>query len=151
MANLKAPVSLSDLVSEWREDAPMNVTEPGLEMMRVPNLHAKYLAILTYHSMRVKKIMLDYKKLRQVKFDYYDGSLNNPEDLEKHGLPPNQRRYLKTQIPDLLDADDDLNKILMDKMVHDEIVEFCKAVIKELNNRVWQVRSFIDWQKFTNP
>jgi len=32
--------------------------------------------------------------------------------------------------------------------LHNEIVEVCQAIIKELNNRTWELRSFIDWEKF---
>lgn len=148
---MKPPVNIDDLIAEWSKDAKMDMTEPGEELSNVPVLHAKYLSIMTYHNLRVKKIMMDYKQKRQIMYDYYDGALNNPEDLEKYNLPPNPRKYLKQQIPEILDSDKDLNELLMKKIMHEEIVEFCKSVLKELNNRVWEIRSFIDWQKFINP
>jgi hypothetical protein len=33
-------------------------------------------------------------------------------------------------------------------MMHEEVVEVCNAILKELNNRTWELRSFIDWEKF---
>ena len=27
-------------------------------------------------------------------------------------------------------------------------VEVCQSIMKELNNRAWELKSFIDWEKF---
>ena len=35
-----------------------------------------------------------------------------------------------------------------EEQLHEEIVEVCQAILKELNNRTWELRSFIDWEKF---
>jgi hypothetical protein len=48
-----------------------------------------------------------------------------------------------------LDSDKELNAILLKKVLHEEIVDFCKSVLKELNNRTFQVRSIIEWEKYT--
>jgi hypothetical protein len=34
------------------------------------------------------------------------------------------------------------------KAYHDEIVELCTSILKELNSRTYQLRSLIDWEKF---
>jgi hypothetical protein len=38
----------------------------------------------------------------------------------------------------------------MKKTVHQEVVDFCGSVLKELNNRTWQMKSLIDWERFTS-
>jgi hypothetical protein len=47
-----------------------------------------------------------------------------------------------------MDSDEDMNKYLAHKAMHDEIVDVCTAILKELNNRAWELKSFIDWEKF---
>jgi hypothetical protein len=47
-----------------------------------------------------------------------------------------------------LESDDDLSKHLAAKIMHDEIVDVCQSILKELNNRAWELKSFIDWEKF---
>jgi hypothetical protein len=32
--------------------------------------------------------------------------------------------------------------------MHEEIVEFCKQVLKELNNRTWQLKEYMSWERF---
>lgn len=146
---LKAPVRLEDLMDEWSKDAPMDSTEIGKELARIPNLHAKYASIMSTHNVISGSLRLEYNRKKAFRTAYYRGELNNPEDLEKYNLEP-VRKVMKDNLPLALDADDELNKILAKKMVNDEIVEFCRGVLKELNNRTWQLRTMEDWEKWIN-
>ena len=46
------------------------------------------------------------------------------------------------------DADEDINKYLAKKLLHEEIVEVCQAILKELNSRTFQLRDVIAWERF---
>jgi hypothetical protein len=92
--------------------------------------------------------MGDYAKLKKIKWEYYSGDLNNPEDLEQYGFEPMLKKPLRQDIPMYIDADDDLNKILMKKVIHQEIVDFCGSVMKELSNRTYQLNGVIKWEMF---
>lgn len=146
---MKPPVNIEDLMEMWSKDSPIDITEPSRELERIPSLHAKYLRIMTHHNLLVKKLMSEYQNRRRIKWEYYNGDLNNPEDLEKYNLPPMTKKVLRADINIYLDSDQELNNILLKKVVHEEIVDFCRSVLKELNNRTFQVRSIIDWEKFT--
>lgn len=145
---MQPPVSIDNLMDEWSKDAIINELEPSREMLNIPKLHAKYLRILTHHRLVVKKLMGDYQKLKKLKWEYFSGDLNNPEDLEKYGLEPVLKKILRQDIPTYLDSDTDLNSILLKKVLHEEIVDACLAILKELNSRTWQIKSFIDYEKF---
>jgi hypothetical protein len=147
---MKPPVNIDALMEEWSNDAVIDETEPGRELIKISSLHAKYLRILSHHNMVCKKIISDYNKLRKLKWDWYSGHLNNPEDLDIHKLEPMTLKILRTDIPMWIDSDKDLNNILLKKVLHEEIVSCCQAIIKELNSRTWQLKSFIDWEKFTS-
>jgi hypothetical protein len=47
-----------------------------------------------------------------------------------------------------IDGDDDLNKIKRKKSYHEETAKYCENVMKELNARTYQLRAFMDWEKF---
>lgn len=147
---MKPPVNIDDLMEEWSKDSKIDETEPGRELVKTSTLHSKYLRIMTHHNLICKKLMGDYNKLKKIKWEYYSGDLNNPEDLEKHNLEPMMKKVLRQDIPTYIDSDTDLNNILLKKMLHQEVVDFCGSVLKELNNRTWQLRSFIEWEKFTS-
>jgi len=146
---LRPPVKLDDLMEEWHKDCAIDSTEPGLELIRISSLHGKYLHILSHHRMLVKKFTNDYNKMRLIKFQYYQGDLDM-EELKERGWEPNSRLIIKQNIPVYMDADEDLNNMVLKKVVHEEVVEFCTSIIKELNSRVYALRSFIEWKKMTD-
>ena len=145
---MKPPVNIDALSEEWINDAAFDETEPQKAIANIPKLHAKYLRIMTHHNLVVKKFMYEYNSRRKIKFEYYSGDLNNPEDLAKYGLEPMVKKVLRSDLSHYLDSDSELNNILLKKVMHEEVVEFCKSVLKELNNRTWQLKSYMDWEKF---
>jgi hypothetical protein len=147
---MKPPVNIDDLMDMWSKDCTIDMTEPSKELGRIPSLHSKYLRIMTHHNLIVKKLTAEYQARRRIKWEYYNGDLNNAEDLEEYKLPPMTKKVLRADMSIYLDSDKELNSILLKKVLNEEVVEFCKAVLKELNNRTFQVRSIIDWQKFTD-
>jgi hypothetical protein len=140
---------LENLIEMWMKDSVVDETELGREATRISKLHSTYLKILALNSVRVKKIENDYKKMRSIRARYYDGKLTE-EELKEYGweqYPYNHR--LNSQKENLLEGDIILVDISAKKVYHEEIVNFCIAVLKELNNRTWQVKSAIDWHRFT--
>ena len=146
--HMRPPVTIDALMDEWHKDAPISQVDPQKSLIKIPELHSKYLSILTHHNMMVKKIQTNYNEQRRIKFEWYLGNLNNPEDLEHYKLEPMMKRIGRSEVPEYVNADAELNAILLKKVVHEEIVDFCKAVIKELTSRTWQIRTYIDYEKF---
>ena len=137
---------LDELLEEWRKDSDIDRTEPGKALLDVPKLHSKYLNILSKHRLLAKEAEFKYNKWKKLKWEYYTGKLDD-DDLQKYGWEPFPF-VLKSDITTYLESDEDLNKHLAAKAVHDEIVEVCGSILKELNSRTYQLRSFIDWEKF---
>jgi len=146
---MKPPVSLEDLMSIWAEDSVIDETEPGRAMAKIPILHAKYLRILSYHNLMVKKLHNDYQRTKLLKWEYYKGNLNNPEDLKEHNLEPMVKNIIRQDIPMYLDGDNDLNKILLKKVMNQEIADAATSILKELHSRTFQIKSIIEWERFT--
>lgn len=124
----------------------MNPTEPGEELLKVPRLHAKYVRIMSKHSLLSKKTEQDLVTMRREKYDYYNGRMDQ-EKLEKLGLKP-FKFMLKGEIKDYVDSDPNILKKQAKKIAHDEMVKLCESILKEINNRTWQLRSYMDWERF---
>jgi len=137
---------LDDVLKMWADDSNIDRTEPGKALIDIPKLHSKYLNILSQHRLLVKDAEFKYNRMKKLKWEYYTGKLDD-DDLKKHGWEP-FRYALKSDITTYLDADEDINKYLASKMMHEEVVDVCNAILKELNSRTFQLRSFIDWEKF---
>lgn len=145
---LLPPVKFDDLAAEWARDSSVDYTELSKENSRIPNLHSKYAYILSHHSLLVKKLNSDYNQLKKIKWEYYSGDLNNPDDLKKYNLEPFNKKLLRQDIQVYLDADDELNTILLKRALHQEIVDYCERIMKEINNRTFQIGNITKWEIF---
>jgi hypothetical protein len=139
-------MNIDKLLQMWSKDANIDRTEPGRELINIPILHAKYLQILSTHRLAVKNIDYKLATLKRLKWEYYTGKLDK-ETLEKHGWQPFPYT-LKSEVSTYLESDEDLNKLLAKKHIYEEMIEACTSIMKELNSRTFQLRSFIDYEKF---
>ena len=137
---------LDDLLEMWRVDSVIDRTEPGKALINIPQLHSKYLNILSRHRLLSKEAEFKYNKMKKLKWEYYTGKLDKNQ-LEKHGWEPFPF-VLKSELTTYLESDEDLNRLIAQKILHDEIVEVCSSILKELHSRTFQLRSFIDFEKF---
>jgi hypothetical protein len=139
---------LEELLEMWRKDADMDRTEPGRELLNIPKLHSKYVTIMSNHRMMARDAEFQLNRWKKLKWEYYTGKLDD-DDLKKFGWDPFPFT-LKSDITTYLEADEDINKYKAKKVIHDEIVDVCTAIIKELNSRTFQLRDFIAWERFVN-
>ncbi len=139
---------LDELLEMWRKDAEIDRTEPGKELLNIPKLHSKYVTILSNHRLMLKDAEFQLNRWKKIKWEYYTGKLDDDE-LKKYGWDPFPLT-LKSDINTYLDADEDINKYKAKKVLHEEIVDVCIAIIKELNSRTYQLRDFIAWERFVN-
>ena len=137
---------LDDLLEMWRQDSEIDRTEPGKALLDIPKLHSKYLNILSRHRLLSKESEFKYNKMKKIKWEYYTGKMDD-EQLSKYGWEPFPY-VLKSDINTYFDSDEDLNKFQAQKIMHDEIVDVCTSILKELNSRTYQLKDFIAWERF---
>lgn len=137
---------IDDVLEMWKKDSVIDRTEPGKELINIPLLHSKYLTILSKHRMLSKEAEFKYSKMKKLKWEYYTGKLDD-DTLKKHGWEPFPY-ILKSDINTYLESDEDLNRFIATKMMHDEVVDICQSIMKELNSRTFQLRDFIQWERF---
>jgi hypothetical protein len=138
--------TLDKVLEHWSKDSVVDDTEPSREIIRVPVLHSKYLNIMSNHKLASKKAFFDYNRMRRLKWEYYTGKMSQ-EELEEHGWEP-FRYTLKSDVTTYLEADNDLIRLLEKKVYHEEVVSVCEAILKELNNRTWQLREHMTHERF---
>ena len=137
---------LDELLNMWAKDSVIDRTEPGKELINIPQLHSKYLNILSRNRLLTKEAEFKYNKMKKVKWEYYTGKLDD-DQLEKYGWEPFPF-VLKSEITTYFESDEDSNKLIAQKIIHEEIVEVCQSILKELNSRTFQLRDFIAWERF---
>jgi hypothetical protein len=137
---------LDELLTEWSKDSNVDRTEPGRALLDIPKLHSKYLNILSHYRLLIKEADFKLSKMRRLKWEYYTGKLDQ-ETLDKYNWQPFPY-VLKSEVTTYLESDEDINKIIAQRSVYQEIVECCESIMKELHSRTFQLRSFIDYEKF---
>ena len=143
-------MKLSDIQDQWKTDSKINQLELGNEAVRTPNLHAKYLTVLSNIKLQQRKAESDYNNMRRLKYRYYRGELTE-SDLNKLNIPQYMgNKPLKNEMDEFLTCDEDLN-MLTDKIEYYKTVMFTlEQILRSINSRTWDIKSAIEWNKFTN-
>ncbi len=137
---------LDELLEMWKKDAEIDRTEPGKALLDIPKLHSKYLNILSRHKLLQKETEFKYSRMKRIKWEYYTGKMDQ-DDLAKYGWDPFPYT-LKSDLNIYFESDEDLNKLEAQKILHEQVVETCQSILKELNSRTFQLRDFIAWERF---
>jgi hypothetical protein len=139
---------LENIMKLWEGDSIIDSTEPGKELLKIPQLHNKYLKILVGHRLAIKRLNFDYAKMRRLKEEYYNGSLSK-EELDENGWEPFLLNIKTKQgMERYLESDEQLIKLLEKKIYHDESISVCESILQELKSRTFQLRDYIQWERF---
>ena len=143
-------IELDKLQLMWQQDSSVDDINLDKESLNVPNLHAKYVTILSTAKLNLQKERSDYYKLRRYKWRYYRGELSQAELVELGWDQYLGAKPLKNEMDEQLEGDFDLIK-KKDRIVYWEtVVDFLERVLRSINSRGWDIKNAIEWHKFTN-
>ena len=142
-------MKLEDIVSEWDKDSKIDETELGSEATKIPKLHNKYLKMFMGERVALFKLKAENKKIRKSLLEYYLGELDRDE-LAAFGRQQFYKKLLKNEVDTYIESDDLYIESTLKVAMQQEKVEYLEAIIKSLNNRNFQIKSAIDWMKFTS-
>lgn len=118
------------------------------EASKVPQTHNKYLCILMDEKLILENYESKLKILKRDKWLYYSGKMSEDE-LKKKGWEPFDLNILKQDLDRFIESDNEVialsNKIFLQK----EKVNYIEGVVKIISNKIWNIRSSIEWIKFT--
>lgn len=141
-------MKLEDIQVLWEKDCNIDRTELGEESLKISQLHSKYFKLYSSERLLLKKLDKDYKELYKTKFEYYNGVLSHDE-LKQQGWEPFSLKVLKSDLHIYLDSDRDITNFQLKIDMQKEKIDFLENIIKSLNTRGYQIKSAIDWIKFT--
>lgn len=137
-------ITLDDVQHEWTIDSKIDPELLDEESIKIPQLHSKYLKYLSdVKLLKIKKEM-EYKVLLREKFEYYTGK----SDEEVYKEKPFDLKILKQDLSLYMESDTDIQALLARINYYEEIMFFLDKVLHCLNNRGFQIKNSIDWQKF---
>ena len=144
-------MKLSEIETSWKDDSLINDTALDQELLKIPNLHQKYMEIYNQELLSLKRLYSENKRTIKTKTVYYSGKMSE-EELADLGWEQFRIKLVKGSIPDIktyLDADEDL-LLMEEKIEYQKVkVSYLESIIKTLNNRGYNIRAAIDFLKFT--
>jgi hypothetical protein len=141
-------MTLDQMIEEWRLDATVDSTELGIASLKIPELHSKYLKIYFEERRKLKALEFQSKDLSLKKYEYYNGKLSQ-EELDELNWEPFVKRLMKNEVDMYLDSDKDIIQNNVRIINQKEKLAFLEEVLKNVNQRNFQIKNAIEWKKFT--
>lgn len=137
-------ITLEDIKSQWAEDSVMDRELLDEESLKIPQLHSKYLNYLSDVKLLKIKKEQEYKTLIRDKFEYYTGK----SDPQVYQEKPFDLKILKQDLTLYMDSDPEIQLLQTRINYYEEIIYFLEKVLSCINNRGFQIKNSIDWQRF---
>jgi len=142
-------MKLEEIYTEWDTDSEIDTTDLGNESIKIPKLHNKYYRIYTTEKLLLRKFEAEMKELKLDKYEFYTQGPSQ-ESQAKGWILPSRGMILKQEMPMYMEADKDLIALSLKIGYQQEKIDLLESIIKSLVNRGFQIKSAIDFIKFTN-
>ena len=142
-------MNIEDIMDLWSEDVKIDNIDLDTESLKIPNLHAKWLNILTKERQKLRSLTLKKQRLAKTLGEYYRGEMSEQE-LKDLGREPYLKTVLKADIHSYVDTDNDMIKLNLRASYQQEVVDVVEEIMKAVNGRQWNIRNAIEWRKFSN-
>ncbi len=141
-------MKLDELHAEWGKDAQLDFSRPDAELRNIPLLHSKFWQIYTDERMRYVAVKSAYDTLKRAKTDWYTGRMSD-EELKERGWAPQGLRIVRQECDSYLAADAELSTLFGKLETQKVKLELLEDIIKQINNRNFILRNYIDYLKFS--
>ena len=138
-------MDLEKIQAMWEKDSHIDPDELHTASLVVPTLHAKYYQLFNDLRLLRAKAKKTYQKVYQERYLYYSGKAE-PEIYEKDPFPYKVRE--KDAIQRYLDSDERLSNVELKVEYYDTMIDYIESIIKIVQNRTYQIKNAIEWQKF---
>lgn len=143
-------VSFIDKIQKiWEEDSVIDKTDLTASQIDTAKLHAKYFRYMNSIQLQLNKAMSNRDVLLKLKTDWLKGFLDK-ETMDKYGWKPMRRTVLNTEIPSILNSDEDIIDLTLKIQEMQQAIKYLESIIKMINNRGYAIRNILDYEKFIN-
>ena len=139
-------MNLETIQSMWEKDSQIDIIKVHEEAARIPSLHAKYWDVYNSVKLLKEKAQTQEATVRLDRYNYYTGK-SDPEVYEAEPFPYKVRD--KESVRRYMDADERMQKILLKIKYYDAMLVYLEDIVRQINNRSYQLKNIIDWQQFS--
>lgn len=142
-------MKLEAILSEWEADTVIKREVLDEEALRIPSLHKKYHAIYTHERLVLRKLETELKVLKLDKFEFLTQGPTKETQAKGWTLPP-IGKVIKSDVQQYIDCDKEVIELTLKVGIQHEKIELLDSIIKSLRDRGFQIKSAIDWIRFTS-
>lgn len=141
---------LSEITKEWADDAADFEHDPDLakHSRRQLSLHQKYYNWLNQYLVRKHRMNAELARLKADKTDYFSNEMDLAK-IKELGWPIQPKRMLKAEVTKAVDNDVDVVQLTIEVSNCTDIIKFLEEIIKKLNQRSFDIKNIIEYEKFT--
>ena len=140
-------MSTDDISEIWAADSKIDETQLAQEAKKIPQLHSKYYNMYYKEALKVKKLRYDYKILELNKREWIDGSMAE-EDLREFGWKPYQKKVIRQDINQYIQADPDIIKLSLKIDYHSCRANYLEDIVKTIHSSNFIINNIIAVMKF---
>jgi hypothetical protein len=141
-------LKIEEIREAWDVDSAIDKTEIGDESLKIPKLHAKYMRMLSDERLLLRKLESDLKVLKRDKYEFYTmGPTKEQKDLGWE--LPARGMVLKQDINIYMESDRQVVDLTLRIGMQQEKVEMLDSIIRSIMNRGYQLKTALDFLKFT--
>ena len=138
-------MDLETLKRTAREDLPVSDLEHiDQESFKNQMIKQKWLDFKADFELLLIKSKTDHQQMYREKWEYYGGKA----DAKVYASKPFDIKVMKTDLQMYIQSDDDILRLQNKMGYYESCVDYCKGVIKSIDNRGWDIRNATDWKKF---
>ena len=139
-------MNLETINEMWLKDSKIDDVMLDKTSLAIPQLHQKYLTLLTEFNLLQKKKSQDLKKLQHKKWLYYSGKAP-PEEYEDK---PFHYKVMKSDVPNWVAIDDDICKVEMQLDYYNVVIRTLEDILKQVHQMSYNIKNAIQWRAFVN-
>lgn len=141
-------MKLDDIFALWDQDSRVDRNALDDEALKLSQLHHKYHRIYTNERLVLRKYEAELKVLKLDKYEFYTQGPTKETADKGWQLPP-IGKIIRSDVGQYLDADKDIIELNLKIGMQHEKIELLESIIKTVSNRGFQIKTAVDWIKYT--
>ena len=138
-------MNLDELKRIAETDLPITNDEHiDQESYKNQHIKQKWLDFKSVFELMLIKARTDHQQLYREKWEYYGGKA----DAKVYAAKPFDIKVMKTDLQMYVQSDEDILRLQNKIGYYETCVDYCKGIIKSIDNRGWDIRNATDWKKF---
>ena len=114
--------------------------------VKIPQLHQKYVTLLSEYLLLKKKKEQELKGLQHRRFLYYAGKAQ-PEEYEDQ---PFNYKLMKSEIPSWVEVDEMIQKVDLKLEYYCVTIRCLEDILKQIHQMSFNIKNMIEWRRFVH-